>query len=95
MRAKVVPEFRDEFGVVSEPRCITAGGKRGFKPVERSSMEKRQYIIYLSTVIGECVGTVVEVQETLCYDCNTKSTLVSPVTPVTSPDLISYSGSSS
>ena len=65
MRAKIVPEFGDECGVVSEPRCITAGGKRGFKPVERSSMEKRQYISYLSTVIGKCVGTVVEVQEAL------------------------------
>ena len=65
MRAKVVPEFRDECRVVGEPRCITAGGKRGFEPVERSSMKKRQYISYLSTVVGECVGTVVEVQEAL------------------------------
>ena len=30
-----------------------------------------------------------------CYNCNTKSTPVSPVTPVMSLDLISYSGSSS
>ena len=30
-----------------------------------------------------------------CYGCNTKSTLVSPVTPVMSPDLTLYSGSSS
>ena len=30
-----------------------------------------------------------------CYDCNTKSTPVPPITLVTSPDLISYSGSSS
>ena len=29
------------------------------------------------------------------YGCNTKSTPVSPVTPVMSPDLISYSRSSS
>ena len=63
MRAKVVPEFGDECGVVSEPRCIMARGKRGFEPVERSSMEEGQYISYLSTVIGECVGTVAEVQE--------------------------------
>ena len=65
MRAKIAPEFGDECGVVSEPRCIMAGGKRGFEPVERSSMEKRQYISYLSTVIRECVGTVAEVQEAL------------------------------
>ena len=64
MRAKVVPEFGDKCGVVGEPRCITAGGKRGFEPVEHSSM-KEQYISYLSTVIRECVGTVVEVQEAL------------------------------
>ena len=30
-----------------------------------------------------------------CYDCNTKSTPVSPVTPVISLDLICYSGLSS
>ena len=65
MRAKIVLEFGDECGVVGEPRCITAGGKRGFEPVERNSMEKRQYISYLSTVIGECIGTVTEVQEAL------------------------------
>ena len=28
----------------------------------------------------------------ICYSCNTKSTLVSPVTPVMSPELICYSG---
>ena len=65
MRAKVVLEFGDECGVVGEPRCITARVKHGFKPVERSSVEKRQYIGYLSTVVGECVWTVVEVQEAL------------------------------
>ena len=30
-----------------------------------------------------------------CYDCNTNSTPVPPVTPVMSPDLICYSGLSS
>ena len=30
-----------------------------------------------------------------CYDCDTKSTPVPPVTPVVSLDLISYSGLSS
>ena len=62
---KIVLEFGDECGVVSKLRCIMAGGECGFEPVERSSVEKRQYIGYLSTVIGECVGTVVEVQEAL------------------------------
>ena len=65
MRSKIVPEFRDECGVVSKPRCITAGGECGFEPVEHSSMEKGQHVSYLSTVIGECVGTVSEVQEAL------------------------------
>ena len=65
MRAKVVLEFGDECGVVSEPRCITAGGKHGFKPVEHSSMEEGQYISNLNTVIRECIGTVAEVQEAL------------------------------
>ena len=65
MRPKIVPEFGDECGVVSKPRCITAGGECGFEPVERSSMEKGQYISDLSTVIGECVGTVTEIQEAL------------------------------
>ena len=65
MRAKIVLEFGDECGVVGEPKCITAGGKRGFEPVEHSSMKKRQYIGYLSTVVRECVGTVAEIQEAL------------------------------
>ena len=68
MRAKVVLEFGDKCGVVGEPRCITAGGKHGFKPVERSSIEKRQYISYLSTVVRECVGMVAEVQVALCQE---------------------------
>ena len=42
-----------------------AGGEHGFEPVERSSVEKGQYVSYLSTVVGECVGTVVQVQEAL------------------------------
>ena len=33
--------------------------------VERSSVEEGQYISYLSTVIGECVEMVGEVQEAL------------------------------
>ena len=65
MRSKIVLEFGDKCGVVSKPRCITAGGECGFEPIERSSMEKGQYLSYLSTVIGECHGTVVEVQEAL------------------------------
>ena len=65
MRSKIVPEFGDECGVVSKPRCITAGGECGFKPVKRSSVEKGQYVSYLSTVVRECVGTVAEVQEAL------------------------------
>ena len=65
MRAKVVLEFGDECGVVYEPRCIMAGGEHGFEPVKCSSMEEGQYISYLSTVIGECVKTVTEVQEAL------------------------------
>ena len=65
MRAKVVPELGDKCRVVGEPRCITAGGKCGFEPVECSSVEKRQYIGYLSTVVGECIGMVAEVQEAL------------------------------
>ena len=65
MRAKVVLGFGDERGVVGEPRCITARGKRGFEPVERSSVKEGQYISYLSTVIGECIGTFAEVQEAL------------------------------
>ena len=65
MRARVVLEFGDKCGVVGEPRCITAGGKHGFEPVKRSSMEKGQYVSYLSTVIGECIGMVTEVQEAL------------------------------
>ena len=69
MRAKVVLEFGDKCRVVGEPRCITAGGKCGFKPVKRSSVEKGQYISYLSTVTRECVGMVVEVQEALGVKC--------------------------
>ena len=65
MRSKIVSEFGDECGVVGEPRCITARGKRAFKPVERSSMEEGQYISNLNTVIRECIGTVAEVQEAL------------------------------
>ena len=41
VRSKVVPEFGDECGVVSKPRCITSGGERGFEPVEHSPMEER------------------------------------------------------
>ena len=37
----------------------------GFEPVKHSSVEKGQYVSYLSTVIGECIGTVVEVQKAL------------------------------
>ena len=65
MRSEIFPEFGDECGVVSTPRCITAGGERMFEPVERSSVEKGQYVSYLSTVVGECIGMVVEVQEAL------------------------------
>ena len=65
MRAKIVPEFGDKCGVVGEPRCIIAGGECGFEPVEHNSVEKRQYIGYLSTVIRECVGMVAEIQEAL------------------------------
>ena len=65
MRAKVVTEFTDECEVVGEPRCIMAGGKHGFKPVEHSSVEEGQYISGLSTVIEERVGMVAEVQEAL------------------------------
>ena len=65
MRSEIVLEFGDKCGVVSKPRCITAGDECGFKPVERSSVEKGQYVSYLSTFVGECVGMVAEVQEAL------------------------------
>ena len=45
-----------------------AGGERGFEPVECSSVKKGQYVSYLSTVVGECIWTVVEVQEALSQE---------------------------
>ena len=46
-------------------------------------------------VVGMTSGNVNINTGVSCYDCHTKSTPVPPVTPVISPDLISYSGSSS
>ena len=56
MRTKVVPEFRDEHGVVRELGCMLIRGKSGFKPIEYSSIEVQQHVGDFSTIVGKVSG---------------------------------------
>ena len=66
--AKMGTELGNEFRVVREPWDVIPGGQERLEPIQRSSFEIGQGIGNLGTIIGECVGSVLQIKEALSQE---------------------------